>query len=398
MRIKEYIKVDWNKFLYFLKKFSKEIIIAFILAVVAAIIYENFKEETSSQILRNNSKAMATIFAGADDNPDAALGSGFFVNPEGLLVTNYHVIEKAKGVIFGRLPSGAIYKYTKTIGSSKKYDLAILQFDAHEVPYVKVDYSKRIKAGDKVFAIGSPVGLENTVSDGIISNPNRISDGMELIQFTAPISPGSSGGGLFDRFGKVIGITSGSFEVPTELKNEAFAQNLNFAVPAHFIKDAYTKENEDFSENSPNYFYGNGMVALNKKEYDKAMGYFNRAIELDKNYGEAYVELGEIYYEKGQYDLEVEVLSKAITLIKDDPDVYSSLAAAYEDKKQYDSAIENYKKALTLRPKDKDTLYALGILYLVQGDKQEASGYISKIFPLDAGLAGELEKIMEQMK
>lgn len=297
-----------------------------------------------------------------------------------------------------KLSTGAIYRLKEIIGISKKYDLAILQFDAREVPYVKIGDSHTIKVGDKVYAIGSPVGLENTISDGIISNPERISDGIELIQFTAPISSGSSGGGLFDKSGKVIGITSGSFEIPSELKNEATAQNLNYAVPAHFIKEAYNKEDEDFSKNSPNYFYAYGMVELNKKQYDKAIDYFKRAIALDNSYGEAYVELGEVYYEKGQFDLEVSVLSKVITIVKDNPDVYYSLAAAYEDKRQYDSAIENYKKALLLKPKDKDTLYSLGNLYLVKGDKEAAKEIISEITPLDEGLAVELAKIMEQMK
>jgi serine protease Do len=90
-------------------------------------------------------------------------------------------------------------------------DIAILQFSASETPSVSdLGNSDDIRIGDKVFTIGTPTGQENTVSEGNISFTNRELNGRRFLQFTAPISPGSSGGGLFDEDGNIIGITTAS--------------------------------------------------------------------------------------------------------------------------------------------------------------------------------------------
>ena len=177
-------------------------------------------------------------------------------------------------------------------GLNEKLDIAIFQFEATDTPYVKnLGDSDKILSGEKVIAIGSPSGLENSISEGIIANPARILFGTKFIQFTAPISPGNSGGGLFNKDGKVIGITTASLA-----GGEKSNQNLNFAVPINLIKDALNGTEKKLTEKSPDYYYSVGQIEENKNNYDKAFEYYEKAISEDSTYADAYVGLSEILY------------------------------------------------------------------------------------------------------
>ena len=115
-----------------------------------------------------------------------------------------------------------------TLGTADEdFDLCRLNVPNMTAPAVTIASIKSLRVGQKVFAIGAPQGLDLTISDGIVSS-FRSAPGGEVIQTTAPISPGSSGGGLFDAFGNLIGIVA--FQSRT-------GQNLNFAIPAEWISD-----------------------------------------------------------------------------------------------------------------------------------------------------------------
>jgi TPR repeat protein len=381
-----------------IKRFLKEIIIALILAVIAAVLIEKYSESSKRNRITENSKAIATVVPLDKDRKPIGQGSGIFITPNGALVTNYHVIKDATSVL-AKLSSGAFYERKGMIGIDKYTDIAIIQFDAKETPFTKkIGNSDRIRVGDKVFTIGSPLALESTVSEGIISNPNREFDGRRLIQFTAPISSGSSGGGLFDDKGEVIGITTGALAIPKEFKEETISQNLNFAVPINDITHALEGKEKRFTEGSPDYFYSLGVLAENKEEYDKAIQYFNKTLELDDKYTDAYLDLGTLYSEKRLYDKELEVFEKAIQLAPNDFDANYYLALAYEDKELYDKAIIAYTKALELKPNDADALYNTGILYIIMGQKDKALEMANRVIPLNSGLGRELKLLIEKTK
>jgi len=140
----------------FIKQFFKEILIAGVLAILAAIVYESYKEWDRVEGQRNNSRAVATIFAASEEGGGNS-GSGFFISQNGTLVTNYHVIENAiekKGLILAKIPSGAFYELKEIVGIDKDHDVAKLKFDANEVPYVKIGNSQKITIGEKIYAIG----------------------------------------------------------------------------------------------------------------------------------------------------------------------------------------------------------------------------------------------------
>jgi S1-C subfamily serine protease len=158
------------------------------------------------------------------DNQLIATGSAVSVGPSEL-VTNYHVIADASRVVATN-DDGVTHKITGLLYGSKENDLAILRVDAVLEPVTI--RSEAIPTGEDVVAIGSPEGLTNTISTGIISG-RRTVDGISVLQTTSPISHGSSGGGLFDRTGRLVGVTFAS---------QVDGQNLNFALPVDLVTTA----------------------------------------------------------------------------------------------------------------------------------------------------------------
>ncbi len=154
-------------------------------------------------------------------------GSGVVIGPQ-RVITNCHVIERAVSV---RVKSGAA-EFTATSGTSDTYlDLCILQVDGLPASEVKRGSAKNLQVGQTVYAIGAPQGLDRTLSQGLISALRETPEGT-VIQTSAAISPGSSGGGLFDVEGRLIGITT--FQTKA-------GQNLNFAVPVDWLDNMRTR-------------------------------------------------------------------------------------------------------------------------------------------------------------
>jgi hypothetical protein len=153
-------------------------------------------------------------------------GSGFIISSSGKVITNYHVIHSGYSVT-AVTSDNKKYEVSKVLNYDVDQDIAILQLrTATTLPTVKLGDSSKIDVGDGVVAIGSPLGLQNTVSNGIVSSVRTFED-YSYIQTSAPISPGSSGGALFNMYGEVIGVTVAQFE----------GQNLNLAIPINDVKD-----------------------------------------------------------------------------------------------------------------------------------------------------------------
>ncbi|MBL05603.1 MAG: peptidase S1 [Planctomycetes bacterium] len=165
-------------------------------------------------------------------------GSGFIINrKEGYVVTNYHVIEQERDIslmIYVKEKKGLRKEKVsdvRIVAFNPFFDLALLKIEnPQKVPLRETylgDYD-RVKIGDPVFAIGNPLGLDRTVSDGIVSNRSRALGGKLSIQTTAAINPGNSGGPLFNNRGEVIGVTSSKI---------MGGESLGFAIPIHYVKD-----------------------------------------------------------------------------------------------------------------------------------------------------------------
>ena len=190
------------------------------------------------------------------ENPDG-LGSGFIINDRGYCVTNYHVVEGQTRIavtIFHRAENGDFERRAirdvKILALNPHFDLALLEIPAQKdltfrPVFIAEDDSQR--EGDSVFAIGSPLGLERSVSEGIVSTRNRNMEGIVYIQTTAQINPGNSGGPLFNDKGQVVGVINMKL---------TFGEGLGFAIPVTYLK--HFLRNRDafaFDRTNPNTGY-----------------------------------------------------------------------------------------------------------------------------------------------
>ncbi len=164
------------------------------------------------------------------------LGSGFFISDEGYLITNFHVIEGETQISIevyhqrnGQLERRA-YKQVRIIAMHKFADLALLKIEDKDAPKfarVPLGDADALAVGDRVFAIGSPLGLERTVTEGILSTKTRQMQGTLYLQTTTQINPGNSGGPLFNLRGEVVGVTNMKI---------TFGEGLGFAIPVEQVK------------------------------------------------------------------------------------------------------------------------------------------------------------------
>lgn len=186
----------------------------------------------------------------------AGTGSGFFITEDGYLITNYHVIEKETKIevtVFQKANNGfeqKKFKKVKIEAINTFVDLALLKVEDLgdlKVKFVYLGDFDSIKVGEEVFAIGNPLGLERTVTNGVISTKNRAFEGLIYIQTNADINPGNSGGPLFNLAGEVIGVTNMGY---------IFFGGLGFAIPVDYLK--HFIENRDafvYDKDNPNTGY-----------------------------------------------------------------------------------------------------------------------------------------------
>jgi Trypsin-like peptidase domain len=183
------------------------------------------QEAAPARIARENLPAVVTLIAIDEHDQTLALGSGFFITRDGVLVTNAHVVGGAAKIIVrwrGRTGTAV-----RILNFARKYDLVTVQTSFDETPAVRLADSDAVIIGQDVIVLGSPQGLEGTVSTGIVGGLRTLGSA-KLLQITAPISPGSSGGPVFDAAGRVIGIATAT---------SARGQNLNFALPANLLRE-----------------------------------------------------------------------------------------------------------------------------------------------------------------
>ena len=166
-------------------------------------------------------------------------GSGFIISADGLILTNHHVVEGADEIKV-RLTDNREFT-GKVLGSDAKTDIAVVKIDAKDLPYLTMGNSDELKVGEWVAAIGSPFGLDNTVTSGIVSAKSRklpSDQYVPFIQTDVAVNPGNSGGPLFNMKGEVVGINSQIFSTSGGFMGLSFAIPSNLAMQ---IKDQLVK-------------------------------------------------------------------------------------------------------------------------------------------------------------
>jgi len=211
--------------------------IASILIVFSILIFASGTiDESLPSLIKRIEPSTVIIFTYDDKGDLLQLGSGFFISQNGDVITNYHVLQGASSAEI-KTADEKTYPITYMLAGDKQNDIIRLSVNISSKYVYPLSLSKTIpEVGERIIVYGSPLGWENTVSDGIVSAIRDIPDYGRIIQITAPISPGSSGSPVLNMQGEVIGIaTFQSIE----------GQNLNFAIPSDKINSLIlTKENK----------------------------------------------------------------------------------------------------------------------------------------------------------
>ena len=218
------------------------------------------------------------VYIEAKLSNSTSVGSGFIISSDGKIVTNYHVIDGAtSGTV--TLSNGTKYNIDYVLGYCNPSefgdkDFAILKINATNLPICTLGDSSKVQAGDKVVTIGNPLGIQNVVSEGIVSKVWGPSEKPypELIQITAPISPGNSGGPLFNTYGEVIGVNT--FQT-------TIGQNLNFALPVNWLSTIDTSNPMTLMQvyqKEQGSGHGTQIVSLISPEEGFAIGDFESSI------------------------------------------------------------------------------------------------------------------------
>ena len=183
--------------------------------------------KSAGEIARSVFPSVVLLVMEDDNGQPLSQGSGFFVQRD-VVVTNFHVIEGASAGFAKLIGKRGTFEVLGVVSVDQLHDLALLKLKGVNAPPLGLEVAGQVAVGDVVFAVGNPLGLEGTFSQGIISGIRHV-DADTFLQITAPISPGSSGGPILNSRGQVIGVATASF---------VGGQNLNFAIPASYVAAA----------------------------------------------------------------------------------------------------------------------------------------------------------------
>jgi cytochrome c-type biogenesis protein CcmH/NrfG len=315
--------------------------------------------KTASEVYEQAAKSTVVVLNIDNNGKNHSMGSGV-VFSDGYVVTNCHVIKGASSI--------AIRIEDKEFPATLKYsdwdrDICSLSIANLRSSPIFLGNTKTLKVGAKVYAIGAPKGLELTLSDGIVSSLREV-DGGRYIQTTAAISPGSSGGGLFDENGALVGLTT--FYL-------AEGQNLNFAVPVEWVNELPKRSTKTDTVTKPVTQWMNESGELQKKDdWSRVLEHSIRWTKAQPNHGYAWIVLGVAYNRLGQPAKGIESYKQALRINPRDADAWFHMGIDYIDDGQLTQAMEAYEKSVRFNPEFSDAWKNLGIAYRKAGHLTKA--------------------------
>jgi len=297
----------------------------------------NAQTLTPEQIFTKVDKSVVVVLSLSDDDEIAAQGSGVVFDKKGLVATNFHIINDGTKIVVKHYDK--IIKDVEIVGFDAQKDILILKIPENLIPPINTADVSTLQPGQRIYAIGCPLGLENTISEGLISGLRYWDElGREYIQITASISSGSSGGAVVNTNGELIGISTASLKE---------GQNLNFAIK--------------ISE-----FTSIKIGTKNKLEID---------------YGNLF-SLGVSAIDVGEYFAAIKIYDDYLSKNPKDAKAYYNRGNAKDNLEDHRGALQDYTKAIEINPKDAKAYYNRGIAKVLLNDKNGAC--------LDWSKAGEL--------
>jgi tetratricopeptide (TPR) repeat protein len=298
-------------------------------------------------------------------------GSGFFIDTD-RIVTNRHVIENAHRAEV-HSSTGVVFQVKGVLAVDAEGDIALLKIDVPNPLIRPLPLDKTSpQEGESVVVIGNPLGLEGSVTNGIVSAVRDIPTFGRIIQITAAISSGSSGSPVVNMQGQVIGIAT---------LQVTGGQSVNFAIPSERITQLQVASVMSLSELVSSagrnkrakavQFFRDGLSFLSKDDCEKALTYFEKAVESDSSYADAWAQSGFCNEKLGRHAEALEASKKAVNL-RPSAESYFNIGLASFYLKQYREAAEAYRASIKLDPYNAaDAYYALGLVYRDWGKADE---------------------------
>lgn len=355
MKIRPILLVPWLVYIFFIVGFSPA-----------------WSQENLPTLIKKVQQSVVVIITYNEEGEILGQGTSFFISTEGDIITNIHVLEGAHRADV-KTAEGIIYPVKNILAEDREADLIRVSVDISHKDVHPLQVSASMpEVGEQVVVIGNPLGLEQTASNGIVSAIREIPGFGKIIQITAPVSPGSSGSPVLNIKGEVIGVAT--FQIIE-------GQNLNFVIPGEMVTKlkpekgvALTKWKEKRTAElltSAEGLYSTGLRFVLSEKYKEALPYFEKAVEKDTGYADAYFSIGTCNLLLGHSQEAIEPFKQTIRIKPDLAEARYGLGWAYGNLGRYQEAIEAYKEAIRIKPDYAETYCNLAWAYFKLGRYQE---------------------------
>lgn len=385
--------------------FSTSIILFFIFSKALS------QELTPEQIFEKVNDCVVVILSYDFNGNLSKQGSGVVISEKGWVVTNYHIFAECESIEIKH--NNNFIKYTDIIGADIEKDILILKIDENIFPSILIADTNSLKIGQRIYAIGSPMGLENSLSEGLISGlRNVLDENRSYIQITASISQGSSGGAVVNTKGELIGLSVSSIKT---------GQNLNFAIPIkdvmnisintyndkkdtdannYFYKGFNADENGKFEEAIQYYslyleifpddyevYCNRGLAFSRIRDYNNALSDFDKAIQISPTYINAWNNRGVVNMRLRKFDKAIIDFNSVLEIDLLNELAYHNRGIAYMNLNEYETALTNFFKAIEINPKYSDVYNDIGEIYTIRKNYKEAISNFNRAIEINPNKA-----------
>ena len=387
---------------------TRRFILSFLFA--ALIFNPSLTRAALTDIVKKIQPAVVKIVTYDINKSVKGVGSGFFINTQGHLITNFHVLHGAFSAEVLTY-AGDKYPIGRVLAEDPHSDLLKVSVDMPELWLHSLDVIDTVPGiAEQVLVVGSPLGLEQSVSEGIVSAIRELPYLGKFFQTTAPISPGSSGSPVVNMNGQVIGVISfqsvmgqnlnfaisGSKILKLEdhqeaksiaewtyalsnqkpkLAEELCRKGFQFSIDGKF-KEALSYYKDATAEDPSNImaWYGLSQCYVGLEQPAQVVETYKAAIRININDATLHFNLGNYYAKSGKFQEAVQAYKQAIRINPEAEPVYSQLGLAYDKLGLFNQAIESHKEVLRINPQSADAHYHIGEAYRKLGDLKEAVG------------------------
>jgi tetratricopeptide (TPR) repeat protein len=326
-----------------------------------------------TRLVKTIQPAVAMVITYDIDGEVGGIGSGFFVEETGLLITNYHVLKGAYSAE-AKVYDGRRFPISAIIAQDRSADIIKVAVDIGDVRVPAVAVTARLPSvAERVLVVGNPLGLEQTVSEGIVSAIREMPSIGSFFQISAPISPGSSGSPVMSMAGEVLGIATFQSLV---------GQNLNFAISGKSIL-GLSPEIERIPISEWTYALSNDKASVAAElcrkgfqfsiqgETKKALQYYREATEKDPTDPMAWYGLGYCYVGLDRAEEALEAYKQAVRNNPQDATAHFNLALFYDQAGRNRDAVQSYQAVIRLNPRFSPAYLNLGKVYAKLGLLEE---------------------------